>query len=71
MGNPEYSIGYAPGAWDMFHPGHLAFLRRAKFMCDELVIGVVSDEALLSVKGKPPMFPLADISGATSGGIGS
>lgn len=51
-------LGYAPGAWDMFHVGHLAFLRRARRMCDSLVVGVVADEVLFEAKGKLPMFPL-------------
>lgn len=59
-GLPEFSVGYAPGAWDMFHVGHLAFLRRARLMCDTLVVGVVTDDVLLEAKGKSPMFPLEE-----------
>src|SRR5699024_4484237 len=44
-------IGYAAGAFDLFHVGHLHRLRRAAQYCDLLVAGVVSDEMLRQVKG--------------------
>lgn len=53
-------LGYVPGAWDMFHVGHLNILLRAREQCDRLVAGVVSDEALLAAKGKQPVVPLAE-----------
>ena len=53
-------IGYAPGAYDLFHIGHLNILRHAAQHCDRLVAGVVSDEMLLQAKGKLPVIPLAE-----------
>jgi glycerol-3-phosphate cytidylyltransferase len=53
-------IGYAPGAYDLFHVGHLNLLRRAAEMCDHLIAGVVSDEMLLRSKGRLPVVPLAE-----------
>ncbi|WP_413319347.1 adenylyltransferase/cytidyltransferase family protein [Agrococcus sp. 1P02AA] len=50
-------IGYAAGAFDLFHVGHLNLLRHASERCDELVAGVVSDEMLRQVKGIEPMIP--------------
>lgn len=50
-------VGYVPGAWDMFHIGHLNILKRARSSCDQLVVGVVSDEALLAMKGRRPIVP--------------
>ena len=50
--------GYVPGAWDMFHIGHLNILKRARLGCDRLIVGVVTDEALLAAKGRPPIVPL-------------
>lgn len=53
-------LGYVPGAWDMFHIGHLNILLRARQQCDRLVVGVVTDEELMHAKGKPPIVPLAE-----------
>jgi glycerol-3-phosphate cytidylyltransferase len=53
-------IGYAPGAYDLFHVGHLNLLRHAAEQCDHLVAGVVSDEMLLLTKGRLPVVPLAE-----------
>lgn len=52
--------GYAPGAYDLFHVGHLNVLRRAKQHCDRLVVGVVADEVLEVTKGRRPVVPLAE-----------
>lgn len=53
-------IGYAPGAFDLFHVGHLNILRMAKARCDYLIAGVVSDELCLSTKGVEPVVPLQE-----------
>ena len=53
-------IGYAPGAYDLFHVGHLNILRHAKSQCDYLIAGVVSDEMCELTKGRRPVIPLAE-----------
>jgi glycerol-3-phosphate cytidylyltransferase len=53
-------VGYAPGAYDLFHVGHLNILRHAAENCDRLIAGVVSDEMLLQTKGRLPVVPLVE-----------
>jgi glycerol-3-phosphate cytidylyltransferase len=53
-------VGYAPGAFDLFHIGHLNLLRRAKLHCDYLIAGVVSDQVLTAHKGVQPVIPLRE-----------
>jgi glycerol-3-phosphate cytidylyltransferase len=53
-------IGYAPGAFDLFHIGHLNLLRRAKERCDFLIAGVVADEVLIEHKKVMPVIPFAE-----------
>jgi glycerol-3-phosphate cytidylyltransferase len=53
-------IGYAAGAYDLFHIGHLNILKRARSQCDYLIAGVVSNEMLELSKGKAPVIPLAE-----------
>lgn len=53
-------VGYAPGAFDLFHIGHLNILRHARAHCDRLVAGVVADEVLEMTKGRRPVVPLAE-----------
>ena len=53
-------VGYAAGAFDLFHIGHLNILKHAKSECDYLIAGVVSDEMLQLTKGITPVIPLAE-----------
>ena len=53
-------IGYAPGAYDLFHIGHLNLLRRAREHCEYLIVGVVADEVLIRHKGVTPVIPLSE-----------
>ncbi|MET4780326.1 adenylyltransferase/cytidyltransferase family protein [Glaciihabitans sp. UYNi722] len=53
-------VGYAAGAFDLFHVGHLNILKHAKSQCDYLIAGVVSDDMLQLTKGITPVIPLAE-----------
>jgi glycerol-3-phosphate cytidylyltransferase len=48
--------GYTNGSFDMFHIGHLNFIRRAREQCDKLTIAVNSDELIYSYKYKYPII---------------
>ncbi len=51
-----YKIGYTTGVYDMFHIGHLNILKRAKAMCDYLIVGVTTDDLCFLVKSKYPII---------------
>jgi glycerol-3-phosphate cytidylyltransferase len=53
-------VGYAPGAFDLFHIGHLNILKHAKSRCDRLIAGVVSDDMLRQTKGITPVVPISE-----------
>jgi cytidyltransferase-like protein len=49
---------FASGVFDLFHYGHLRFLERARALGGALIVGVQTDERVIEVKGKPPVYPL-------------
>jgi cytidyltransferase-like protein len=50
---------YADMVADLFHHGHVAFLRAARDLGDLLVVGVHSDETVASYK-RPPVLTMAE-----------
>lgn len=53
-------VGYTTGVYDLFHIGHLRLLQRARAACDELIVGVTTDELSLQRKNKTPIIPFAE-----------
>lgn len=53
-------IGYTTGVYDMFHVGHLNVLRRARSLCDFLIVGVTTDEVAAARKNKTPIVPFLE-----------
>lgn len=52
--------GYVSGVFDMFHIGHLNIIVNARQQCDRLIVGAVSDDVVLAIKGRPPVIPLQE-----------
>jgi glycerol-3-phosphate cytidylyltransferase len=50
-------IWYTAWVFDLFHIGHLNILKKAKSMCDELIVAVTTDEYTYIRKGKYPIIP--------------
>ena len=46
---------YVDMVGDLFHPGHLALLRAARELGDQVVVGVLSDESAAAYKRQPVM----------------
>jgi cytidyltransferase-like protein len=50
---------YADMVADLFHYGHVEFLRQARALGDELVVGIHSDEAVETYK-RPPIMTMTE-----------
>ena len=51
-------VGFTAGAFDMFHIGHLNLIKNARERCDYLIVGVNTDDLILSYKNKKAVVPL-------------
>ena len=52
----KVKIGYLGGCWDLFHVGHLNYIREAKKRCDYLIVDVTPDEIMFKQKNKYPII---------------
>ena len=52
-------IGYTSGVYDLFHIGHLNLLINASSLCDQLIVGVTTDE-LVAYKNKKSVIPFQE-----------
>ena len=53
-------LGYACGVFDIVHGGHINLLRNAKALCDKLIVGVSTDELVISYKNKKPIIQFSE-----------
>lgn len=52
------TIGLVQGSWDLFHLGHLLYIKEARKLCDYLVVAMDSDEKIRKRKGNGrPIIP--------------
>lgn len=56
----KYHTGYIAGVFDLFHVGHLNMFKRAKELCDRLIVGVVTDEGVRKNKNTEPFVPFEE-----------
>lgn len=52
-------VGLAAGSFDLLNFGHIAFLEKARSLCDFLIIGLYEDSTVKSIRGKNyPVFSI-------------
>ena len=49
-------ILYTGGTFDLFHPGHVNFLRQCKLLADEVIVSLNTDEFVFKYKGNTPVM---------------
>ena len=49
-------ILYTGGTYDIFHFGHINFLKQCKLIADEVIVALNTDEFILEFKGSPPIM---------------
>nr|CCC54014.1 putative ethanolamine-phosphate cytidylyltransferase [Trypanosoma vivax Y486] len=57
--HPGARVVYVDGSFDLFHPGHIRFLQRARELGDYLIVGVHEDSLIRKAKGDN--FPLMSL----------
>jgi|MDTG01.2.fsa_nt_gb glycerol-3-phosphate cytidylyltransferase len=52
----EPKIVYTGGTFDLFHAGHVNFLKQCKKIGDQVVVALNTDEFIFDYKGKSPII---------------
>jgi cytidyltransferase-like protein len=50
--NPDDTVVYMPGSWDVFNPGHIAALALARQQGTFLLVGIYDDTTINKLKGQ-------------------
>lgn len=58
--NKPYKIGFTAGSFDVLNVGHIAILRKAKALCDYLIVAVNADSLIIKHKKIAPVMPLEE-----------
>lgn len=53
----KYKRLYTSGCYDLFHYGHLNIFKKSKELCEQLIVGVSTDELIEREKGARPVIP--------------
>ena len=48
----EFKLGFTNGCFDLIQSGHIYLFKKAKEMCDYLIVGINSDSSIKQLKGK-------------------
>ncbi|BAM42346.1 CTP-phosphoethanolamine cytidylyltransferase [Theileria orientalis strain Shintoku] len=52
-------VVYVDGSFDLFHNGHVRFLKAARALGDYLIVGIYDDQTVRTIKGSP--FPFTNM----------
>ena len=53
-------LGYLAGSFDLLNVAHLDVIGQARARCTRLVVGVLPDDEVEQLTGRPPVVPLAE-----------
>ena len=53
-------FGYCAVTGDFLHIGHLRFMKKCKDKCENLIVGIMTDECVKQYKGKKPIMNIKD-----------
>ena len=53
-------ILYTGGTFDIFHYGHINFLRQCSKLADSVIVSLNTDEFIKEYKGRPPVFGITE-----------
>ena len=51
--------GYCAVCADIIHIGHVNFIAKCAELCDELTVGIMTDDCIKKYKGRPPILDYA------------